>query len=65
MPIECVTGQALGVQIDALIWAAAVDRLLAGARKPQSRYVAISNMHVVTALRFAGCSENSVKMSRR
>ena len=39
----------LGVQIDALTWHEAVDRLLGWARARQSRYVAISNVHVVVS----------------
>ena len=45
----------LGVQIDALTWHEAVDRLLGWARDRQSRYVTICNVHVVvTASRDAG-----------
>jgi N-acetylglucosaminyldiphosphoundecaprenol N-acetyl-beta-D-mannosaminyltransferase len=39
----------LSVFIDALSWDEAVDRLLAWARARQSRYVAISNVHVVVS----------------
>ena len=39
----------LGVQIDALTWNEAVERLLGWARARQSRYVAISNVHVVVS----------------
>lgn len=49
------TGRVLGVQIDALAWHEAIDRLLAWARDRQSRYVVICNVHVVvTASRYAG-----------
>jgi N-acetylglucosaminyldiphosphoundecaprenol N-acetyl-beta-D-mannosaminyltransferase len=41
------TGRVLGVQIDALTWHEAVDRLLGWARGRQSRYVAIRNLHLV------------------
>jgi N-acetylglucosaminyldiphosphoundecaprenol N-acetyl-beta-D-mannosaminyltransferase len=37
----------LGVRIDVLAWAEAVDRLLGWARERQSRYVAVCNVHVV------------------
>lgn len=42
-----VTGRVLGVQIDALSWSEAVEKLLAWARARESRYVAICNAHVV------------------
>ena len=44
-----VVGKVLGVQIDVLSWSAALDRLLGWARARQSRYVAISNVHVVVS----------------
>lgn len=51
------TGRVLGIQIDALNWEDALSRLLAWGRERQSRYVAISNVHVVvTATRDAAYS---------
>jgi N-acetylglucosaminyldiphosphoundecaprenol N-acetyl-beta-D-mannosaminyltransferase len=50
------TGRVLGVQIDALTWHEAVERLLGWARARQSRYVAISNVHVVERVARCGVS---------
>lgn len=48
-------GLVLGVPIDALSWASALDRLMSWAHGRQSRMVAICNVHVVvTAARNAG-----------
>lgn len=41
------TGRVLNAQIDVLAWADAVDRVLGWARARESRYVAISNVHVI------------------
>lgn len=43
------TGSVLGVRIDALSWAEALDRLLGWAQRRESRYVAICNAHVVVS----------------
>lgn len=43
------TGVVLGAQIDALAWEEALDRLLAWARRRESRYVTICNVHVVVS----------------
>ncbi|MFZ5491953.1 MAG: WecB/TagA/CpsF family glycosyltransferase [Pseudomonadota bacterium] len=43
------TGSVLGVRIDALSWAGALDRLLGWAQRRESRYVAICNAHVVVS----------------
>lgn len=52
------TGQVLGARIDALSWPQALGRLLGWARAHESRYVAISNVHVVvTASRDAAYRE--------
>lgn len=49
------TGLVLGARIDAVAWAAALDRLLGWALARESRYVAICNVHVVvTASQDAG-----------
>jgi N-acetylglucosaminyldiphosphoundecaprenol N-acetyl-beta-D-mannosaminyltransferase len=55
MQADRITGRGLGIAIDVLNWESALTRLLVWARERQSRYVAISNVHVVvTASRYAG-----------
>ena len=49
MPVNRQTGRVLGVRIDALTWDEALSKLLDWARERQSRYVAISNVHVVVS----------------
>lgn len=49
VPLNRQTGRVLGVQIDALAWHEAIDRLLAWAHARESRYVAICNVHVVVS----------------
>ncbi|MCA1978453.1 MAG: WecB/TagA/CpsF family glycosyltransferase [Thiobacillus sp.] len=44
-----LTGNVLGARIDAISWAAALDRLLGWARARDSRYVTICNVHVVVS----------------
>jgi len=48
-PLIRQTGRVLGVRIDALTWDEALSQLLDWARERQSRYVAISNVHVVVS----------------
>lgn len=43
------SGSVLGVQIDALSWDAALERMLDWARARESRYVTICNVHVVVS----------------
>lgn len=43
------SGSVLGVQIDALSWEAALERMLGWARARESRYVTICNVHVVVS----------------
>jgi len=49
LPPALTCGKVLGVQIDALSWLDAVDRLLSWARARESRYVTICNVHVVVS----------------
>lgn len=44
-----VVGEVLGVRIDAISWEVALNRLLSWAQARESRYVAISNVHVVVS----------------
>jgi len=47
MTTERKTGRVLGIQIDAIDWPAAIERLLTWGHAHQSRYVTICNAHVV------------------
>lgn len=49
MPADRVRVPVLGVPIDGLSWAQALDWLMEGARQRPSRYVAICNVHVVVS----------------
>jgi N-acetylglucosaminyldiphosphoundecaprenol N-acetyl-beta-D-mannosaminyltransferase len=49
LPPARTCGKVLGVQIDALSWKDAVERLLAWAGARESRYVTICNVHVVVS----------------
>ena len=45
--VERTAGRVLGIKVDAVSWDEAVERVLDWARERTSRYVAISNVHVV------------------
>ena len=49
MPSGRTTGVVLGVQIDAISWAGALDHLMGWAHARESRYVTICNVHVVVS----------------
>jgi N-acetylglucosaminyldiphosphoundecaprenol N-acetyl-beta-D-mannosaminyltransferase len=49
MSAERLTGDILGVRIDALDWDTASNRILAWAHTHESRYVAVCNVHVVVS----------------